>query len=77
MKFFLLILILCAFSMPSCKKEVASNKYDLDSFQQLNPKELFKKIEVILLDSVPDRPISKIEKTVYHEIGRASCRERV
>jgi hypothetical protein len=68
MKNLFLILIACTFACttPSCKREVASNKYDLDSFPPLNPHELFKKIDVVVLDSIPDQPIYAILKIVYH-----------
>lgn len=58
----MLIIITCSYVLilPSCKEEVASNKYDLDSFRPLNPHKLFKKIEVVVLDSIPDQPISLI-----------------
>jgi hypothetical protein len=57
----------CAYTIPSFKREVVSIKYDLDSFLPLNPQELFKKIEVVLLDSFPDHPITYIEKTDCHD----------
>lgn len=54
-------------TLSSCKKEVPSNKYDLDSLRPLNPHELFKKIEVVALDSVPNQPIYLILKMDYYD----------
>lgn len=69
MKNLLFIFIASIFvsTMVSCKRDVTSNKYDLDSFRPLNPYELFKKIEVVLLDSIPDHPIYLILKIDYHD----------
>ncbi len=65
--FFVLIACIFAFTLPSCNSKEASNKYDLDAFGPLNPHELFEKIEVLVLDSIPDQPINLIEKTDYHD----------
>ncbi len=64
---YILIACTCAFTMSSCKRDVATNKYDLDSFRPLNPHELFNKIDVVLLDSIPLHPISLIIKMDYHD----------
>jgi hypothetical protein len=53
--------------MPSCKRNLASIKYDLDSFRPLDPHELFKKIDVVVLDSIPDQPIYLILKMDYDD----------
>jgi hypothetical protein len=67
MKNLLLVLIVCILVNTSCNREQASHKYDLDSFRPLNHHELFKKIDVVLLDSIPDHPISFIIKMVCHD----------
>ncbi len=63
---FFLIACTCALTMPSCNSDVASKKYDLDAFGPLNPHELFKNIEVVVLDSIPVQPISLIIKMDFH-----------
>lgn len=67
MKNVIIVLIACTCCLiPSCKRaEVDSIKYDLDSFQPLNPHDLFKKIDVVLFDSIPDQPITLIMKMDY------------
>jgi hypothetical protein len=64
MKNLLLVLITCtvACTMPSCKREVATIKYDLDSVLPLNTHDLFKKVDVVLFDSIPDQPITVFMK---------------
>jgi hypothetical protein len=53
--------------LPSCNNEEADNKYDLDAFGPLNPHELFEKIEVVVLDSIPDQPVYLILKMDYYD----------
>ncbi len=61
-----IIVSILLFTISSCKEELASNKYDLDTFHSIDSDELFKKIEVVILDSVPIHPISAIINMDYH-----------
>ena len=60
-----LIACICCLIL-SCKRTKEDIiKYDLDSFQPLNPHDLFKKVDVVLFDSIPDQPITLIMKMDY------------
>ena len=67
MKNLLITLALVFCLIFSCKKEVNSNKYDLNTFDPISSQKIFKRIEVILLDSVPNVPITFIKNIVYHD----------
>jgi hypothetical protein len=65
MKIPLFLLIACLWTMASCDRKASSYKYDLDAFRPMDPQHLFNKIEVVLLDSIPDFPLTSIYQLVF------------